>query len=50
MYYPDLSPYGYNRAEGWCSKALNVGWLAAGEEFTSGSVPAGFLSRLRQWW
>jgi hypothetical protein len=47
MYFPDLSPYEYDVAEG-DAPALNVGWLDATHPFTKGSPPAGFLDRLRR--
>lgn len=44
-YYSDLSPYEYTRAD---SPMLNVGWLAAGHDFTTGGVPAEIFTQLLQ--
>ena len=44
MYFQDLTPYEYFKGG---SPEFNVGWLDSGHSFFRGSVPEGFISRLR---
>ena len=43
-YYPDLSPYAYLPNQ---PAMINVGWLESGHGHYRGTVPEGFLERLR---
>lgn len=43
MYFPDMTPYRYLGPE---SGTLNVGWLDAGKEFSTGLCPPGFAAAL----
>ena len=43
VFYPDLSPYAYTD---WPSPLLNVGWLAASEEFPIGQPDVELRDRL----
>lgn len=47
-YYPDLSLYAYGELPEGCRRAVNVGWLTAGQPYARGAVPNGFVERLRR--
>jgi len=50
-YYTDLSEYGYHRvgmARGGRSPSLNVGWLAAGQDFAEAEPSEALIDRLWQ--
>jgi hypothetical protein len=44
VYFQDLTPYEYLKGR---PSALNVGWLDSTHSFVRGSVPEGFVARLR---
>lgn len=48
MYFTDLSPYTYSTHVP-LSGVLNVGWLDRSMPFSKGTVPSGFLDRLKDW-
>jgi hypothetical protein len=47
MYFPDLTPYAYGRAEPQ-TNVLNVGWLSADHAFPTGDADDRLVDALRQ--
>lgn len=45
MYFPDLSPYAYERPPA-AGGPLNIGWLDAEHPFPRGTIPNGVLAKL----
>jgi hypothetical protein len=47
MYFPDLTPYEYDRRERRAN-VLNVGWLAEGHPFSTGAADGRLVAALQQ--